>query len=108
MIGYCGFFLQVVDDVEELEIGYRLDPEYWGAGFATEAARAVRDHAFRDLKAERVISLIVPENIASECVALKNGMRLEKETTFRGFRTNVFALKRADWTERAPAFRDDE
>src|SRR5450755_4967117 len=29
LIGYCGFFLQTVDNVEELEIGYRLDPSYW-------------------------------------------------------------------------------
>src|SRR3954451_1271995 len=42
VLGYCGFFLQMVDDVEELEIGYRLDPAYWGQGIATEAARAVR------------------------------------------------------------------
>jgi RimJ/RimL family protein N-acetyltransferase len=27
LIGYCGFFLQIVDGVEELEIGYRLDPQ---------------------------------------------------------------------------------
>ena len=40
LIGYCGFFLQTVDDAEELEIGYRLDPSYWGRGLATEAARA--------------------------------------------------------------------
>ncbi len=103
LIGYCGFFLQMVDDVEELEIGYRLDPEYWGQGIATEAARAVRDHAFRDLQAERVISLILPENSASKRVAEKNGMRLEKETDFRGFRTMVFALTREEWTRQAQA-----
>lgn len=108
LIGYCGFFLQMVDEVEELEIGYRLDPAHWGHGFATEAARAVRDHAFRDLKAERVISLILPENAASRRVALKNGMRLEKETTFRGFPTQVFALTRAEWLEQVPAARADE
>ena len=51
LIGYCGFFRQTVDDVEEIEIGYRLDANYWGQGLATEAARAVRDHAFNDLKA---------------------------------------------------------
>ena len=103
LIGYCGFFLQMVDEVEELEIGYRLDPEYWGQGIATEAARAVRDHAFRDLRAERVISLIVPENSASKRVAEKNGMRLEKETIFRDFQTEVFALGREQWTKQAPA-----
>ena len=73
MLGYCGFFLQEVDDAEEIEIGYRLHPDAWGRGIATEAAQAVRDHAFRDLGIERVISIIHPDNRASERVAEKNG-----------------------------------
>ena len=92
LIGYCGFFPQVVDEMEELEIGYRIDPAYWGRGIATEAARAVRDHAFNDLHIPRVISLIHPDNIASRRVAEKNGMTPEKETVFRGFPTIVFSL----------------
>ena len=102
LIGYCGFFRQTVDDVEEIEIGYRLDPNYWGQGMATEAARAVRDHAFRDLHLERVISLIHPDNIASRRVAEKNGMTIEKETVFRGFPTMVFALSRANYERVCP------
>ena len=96
LIGYCGFFLQNVDSVEELEIAYRLHPSYWGRGIATEAARAVRDHAFGDLQLSRVISLIHPDNIASRRVAEKNGMRPEKQTTFRGFPTIVFAINREE------------
>jgi RimJ/RimL family protein N-acetyltransferase len=91
LIGYCGFFPQVVDEIEELEIGYRLDPAYWGCGIATEAARAVRDHGFDDLKLSRLISLIHPDNLASRRVAEKNGMTPEKETVFRGFPTIVFS-----------------
>ena len=83
-----------MDDVEEIEIGYRLDSKYWGQGLATEAARTVRDHAFNDLKLERVISLIHPDNAASRRVAEKNGMTVEKETVFRGFPTMVFGIKR--------------
>ena len=94
LIGYCGFFLQIVDGVEEIEIGYRFDPGYWGRGLATEAARAVRDHAFDDLKLPRVISLIHPDNLVSRRVAEKNGLRPEKETIFRGFPTIVFAIER--------------
>jgi len=97
LIGYCGFFHQVVDEKNEIEIGYRLHPDYWNKGLATEAAIAVRDHAFRDLKLPRVISLIHPENIASRRVAEKIGMTLEKHTTFRGFPTNVFSLSREQW-----------
>src|SRR4051812_30363817 len=92
LIGYCGFFSQVVDDVEELEIGYRLDPAYWNRGIATEAARAMRDYAFDELGLPRVISLVHPENHPSRRVAEKNGMTIEKETVFRGFPTLVFSL----------------
>ncbi len=97
LLGYCGFFHQDVDGKSESEIGYRLHPDYWNKGLATEAAIAVRDHAFRDLKLPRVISLIHPENIASRRVAEKIGMTLEKHTTFRGFPTNVFSLSREQW-----------
>jgi RimJ/RimL family protein N-acetyltransferase len=92
LIGYCGFFPQMIDGIEELEIGYRIDPSYWGRGVATEAACAVRDHAFDDLHLPRVISLIHPENVASRRVAEKNGMTPEKETLFRGFPTLVFSI----------------
>ncbi len=71
LIEYCGSFPQVVDDIEELEIGYRLDPFCWGRGLATEAARAIRDHDFQDLQLPRLISLIHPENVASRRVAGK-------------------------------------
>lgn len=94
LIGYCGFYRQIVDDVEEIEIGYRLHPDYWNRGLATEAARAVRAYAFEVLKLERVISLIHPDNHASRRVTEKNGMTLEKETTFRGFPTLVFVAAR--------------
>jgi ribosomal-protein-alanine N-acetyltransferase len=97
LVGYCGFLHQEVDGEKEIEIGYRLHPDYWNKGIATEAARAVRDHAFRDLKLLRVVSLIHPENSPSQRVAEKLGMSLEKQTIYRGSLTNVFFLSRARW-----------
>ena len=97
LIGYCGFYHQSIDGVDEIEIGYRIDPGYWNKGIATEAARAVRDHAFRDLQLRRVISLIHFENVASRRVVEKIGMTLEKETIYRGFPTQVFSLARESW-----------
>jgi RimJ/RimL family protein N-acetyltransferase len=98
VLGYCGFLHhpEVPDDVE---IGYRLDSAYWNCGLITEAARAVRDHAFIDLKLPRVISLVHPDNIPSRRVAEKIGMTVEKQITFRGFPTNVFSLSRHRWLE---------
>ncbi|MDQ6654484.1 MAG: GNAT family N-acetyltransferase [Verrucomicrobiota bacterium] len=103
VLGYCGFLVQTVDDAQEVEIAYRLDPHYWGRGLASEAAQAVRDHAFRDLNLPRVISLIVPDNLASRRVAEKNGMTIEKETDFRGFHALVYSITRQEWEQlRAP------
>ena len=97
IIGYCGFFHHLEHGIEDIEIGYRLNPDYWNRGFITEAARVVRDHGFRDWKLPRVISLVHPENLPSRRVAEKNRMCIEKEITFRGFPTLVFAITREQW-----------
>ena len=96
VIGYCGFHHHS-EVPGEVEIGYRLHPAYWNRGLITEAARAVRDHGFANLKLPRVISLVHPENIPSRRVAEKNGMKVEKEITFRGFPTLVYAITREQW-----------
>ena len=96
VLGYCGF-LHHPEVPEEVEIGYRLHPDYWNRDLITEASQAVRDHGFRDWKLSRVISLIHPENIPSRRVAEKNGMKVEKEITFRGFPTLVFAITWEQW-----------
>jgi RimJ/RimL family protein N-acetyltransferase len=99
LIGYCGFLHWNIDGRDEIEIGYRLHPDYWNKGLATEAAQAVRNHAFADLKLPRVISLIHPDNLPSRRVAEKNEMKIEKQTVFRGFPTLVFAITRERWLE---------
>jgi RimJ/RimL family protein N-acetyltransferase len=96
VIGYCGFHHHP-EVPGEVEIGYRLHPDYWNRGLITDAARAVRDHGFADFKLPRVISLVHPENIPSRRVAEKNGMTVEKEITFRGFPTLVYAITRQVW-----------
>src|SRR5262245_24340823 len=46
LIGDCGLELIDVDGVPAAELGYDFRSEYWNQGYATEAARAVRDYAF--------------------------------------------------------------
>jgi [ribosomal protein S5]-alanine N-acetyltransferase len=103
LVGYCGFLHQEVVGEKEIEIGYRLHPDYWNRGIATEAARRVRDHAFSDLELPRVISLIHYDNTPSRRVAEKIGMTFEKEIIFRSFPTQVFALIREQWLTRDAA-----
>jgi RimJ/RimL family protein N-acetyltransferase len=93
-LGQIGLLLQSVDGVDEPEVGYLLARRFWGRGFATEAAAAVRDHAFGALGKPRVISLIRPANLPSQAVAQRLGMRAERRTQWAGFEHLVYALAR--------------
>jgi len=55
------------------ELAWGLTSRYWGRGYATEAARAVRDWAFRERGIECPISMIEPANTASARVAKRLG-----------------------------------
>lgn len=56
-----------------LEIGWCLRKEYWGKGYATEAARAALTYCFEELEADQVISLIRTGNTPSVRVAERIG-----------------------------------
>ncbi len=94
MIGDCGIIRQQVDGEDLYEIGYHLRREYWGRGLATEAAVACREWAFANLKVERLISLIRPDNVPSCRVAERNGMTIWKEVDWRGLRHCVYSVER--------------
>ena len=86
VIGYCGlFYFPDINAQPEIEIGYRLARSVWGQGYATEAARSVRDFAFTTLGIKRLIAMIDPANIPSIRVAEKIGMQYEKEIMFEGY-----------------------
>jgi ribosomal-protein-alanine N-acetyltransferase len=59
----------------ECELGYTFDPAVWGQGFATEAARCVRDYARDILRLSYAISAIHPQNVRSRRVAERLGVR---------------------------------
>lgn len=59
------------------EIGYSLNHEYWGCGFATEAAHAMLIFAFKELSLHRVYATCRPKNIGSSRVLEKIGMKKE-------------------------------
>ena len=65
----------------EPELGWALGREYWGHGYATEAALAVREW----LRAPRVVSLITAENLRSQQVAQRLGARPEQTVELPGY-----------------------
>lgn len=85
------------------EVGYLLGRDWWGRGYATEAARAAMDWGFRTIGFERLLSLIDPENAASIAVAERLGETLRGDTDLWGHRVLVYGIDRATWAERGSA-----
>jgi RimJ/RimL family protein N-acetyltransferase len=57
-----------------IEIGWRLDADYWNRGYATEGARAALAFGFESLQVEEIVSFTVPANVRSRRVMEKLGM----------------------------------
>ncbi len=92
-----------------VEIGWRLSPDCWGVGLATEGARAVVRHAFESLGLEALVSFTVPANLRSRRAMEKIGMTHNPLDDFdhpnlpegHPLRRHVlYRLRRSDW-ERA-------
>lgn len=96
-VGQCGLLIHTVDGIDELEIGYSIMPEFRGKGYAFEAAKKCKDYAFENNLANSLISIIHIENKESENVAIKNGMKLDKTTTYNNSRVNIFRINKSDW-----------
>jgi RimJ/RimL family protein N-acetyltransferase len=92
LIGHAGLVPQTIDDRKEIEIGYWIAREYWGQGYATESALALRDYGSHQLGIKRFISLIQPGNIASRRVAEAIGMSVEKEIKLAGQDVYVYTI----------------
>ena len=74
-IGTCGFGPAQIFNEPQIELAYRLLIDHWGKGYATEAARAMVNHAFTDLKREQVFAFIHPHNKASREVIIRLGFK---------------------------------
>jgi RimJ/RimL family protein N-acetyltransferase len=92
-LGYCGLTLQKnVDGKDEVEILYGLIRQYWGMGYATEAAIGVYKYGKTELKLSRFIALVEPGNLRSSNVVKKVCMKLEKETRRWGRQYHKYSI----------------
>ena len=100
MIGDCGLTMQLIDGQIRPEIGYHIRADHQRQGFATEAARAVRDWTFCNTPFRVVYSYMKAENLPSIRTAMAYGCTEAGE--FRdeeGEKSKIYALTRKKWEE---------
>jgi RimJ/RimL family protein N-acetyltransferase len=96
-IGRCGMLPWEIDGKLEVEIAYLLAKEFWHQGFATEAANGILSYGFEKLHLNRLICLMHPDNIASQKVAERVGMKLESQVdgiAGENFPTLLYAIEK--------------
>ena len=94
-MGFTG--LKYIEELDEVDIGYRLIPKYWRQGFGYESALPWVDFAFNDLGLKRIIALADTNNVASITLMKKLGLTYEKMVHIHGDDAVYYALNNSDW-----------
>ena len=82
LIGFAG--LKYLPELDETDIGFRFLQRYWGRGIATEASKELIKYGFEELGLNRIIGIAMEENIASQKVLTKIGLRQYKIGEYDG------------------------
>lgn len=67
----------------EAELAWIIKKDYWGKGYATEAAKAIKDFAVDELKVKRILACCDSKNTASYHIMQKLSLQLENDTQER-------------------------
>jgi len=92
LVGRVGFYQP--DGWPDFELGWTIGRNWWGKGYATEAAQRCVEFAFRDLDRDHLISLIDPLNVASIRVAERIGETVQGDVTVDGHRLIIYGIAR--------------
>ena len=87
-LGWCG--LRMDEETGEVDLGFRIYRQYWGQGYATEAARASLAYGW-SLGLDRIIGRAVIQNTASIRILEKVGMKRVGEMDFHGMPGVIYA-----------------
>lgn len=79
-IGICGFVKR--ETLEDVDIGFAFLPDYWGKGYAYEAASAVLAYGLVTLGFNRIVAITTQENYASAKLLERIGLQFERVIQF--------------------------
>lgn len=104
-IGWTGLEFvteQINSHKDYFDLGYRLIRKYWGQGIATETAIASLEYAFDKLNADEVIARADSENIGSNKVLEKVGLKFIERFDLNGIKHNWYRIGRNDYEKTKP------
>ncbi|MBV8467570.1 MAG: GNAT family N-acetyltransferase [Burkholderiales bacterium] len=87
LVGFSG--LKFLEDMNEIDVGYRFLPDCWGKGYATESARAAMQYEVAQHGIRRVIGLVEPANGGSVHVLSKLGLTFEKHLSLPDYPEDI-------------------
>ncbi len=100
LIGYCGLWPLPNSPERGIELSYGLGKDWWGHGYAIEAARAMLEHGFTGgdaLVLDEILAAIHPDNTGSLAVAQKLGMSYVEDIDWTGYGpVRLYARKRGE------------
>lgn len=94
--GRGGLHHVLIDDRDEIEVGYALVPEFWGRGLATELARESIRVAFEVLNLPELVCFTLTTNRASQNVMRKAGFQYERDLLYKNLPHVFYRLRRPD------------
>lgn len=97
LIGDCGLETDTIDGKLITGIGFDFKRQYWGNGYATEAAKAVLEYGFANFNLDSIYGWIDPENIPSKRVAERIGMVHDRFVMRGGKRYALYRIDRLDY-----------
>ncbi len=94
-IGWAGIKYEqnLRKEFDYFDLGYRLKQQFWGKGYATEAAIASIDYGFKDLKLKEICAAAGLDNISSNTILKKIGMQPSGTFEYEGDVCNWYTIK---------------
>jgi RimJ/RimL family protein N-acetyltransferase len=87
--------LKPFDDLPHVDLGWRLRPDAWGNGYATESARGAIGYAFGPLGLDELAATTLPHNARSRAVMERLGMTFAGDVVHAGLPHVLYLLRRA-------------
>ncbi len=96
LIGQCG--LNFLPELGEVEVLYALAKPHWGRGLATEGAHAAARYGFEELGLREIVALAAVDNLASQRVMDKLGMKYRRTLKLWKMRLKLYSVRREHFT----------